>query len=106
MKAILLNRSRFGAAMKANLRKQLRGNTLYFSQKEIQDIANSRLRYINLSHAFLLQSWTENRLRFQKKVNFRKGQEGQGGGACQAYSEMNLQEFEGINARQKWANWR
>ena len=26
--------------------------------------------------------------------------------ACQAYRQMNLEEFQALNARQAWANWR
>jgi SAM-dependent methyltransferase len=50
----------------------------------------------------LIQAWTESFLRYKKKINFRKRRNKE---AVEAYGQMTLQEFEGVNARQQWANW-
>lgn len=76
---------------------------LYFDPRVIQQVAQDRLGYAHLIKIFLKQAWTENRLRFKKCINFRKRENAL---AVEAYCEMDLEEFEGINARQQWANWR
>lgn len=79
------------------------GKTLYFSKETIQRVAQNRLSYSHFAKIFIRQAWSENRLRFVRKVNFRKRDNDR---AVQAYCEMTLRDFEGINARQQWANWR
>ncbi len=53
--------------------------------------------------SFFRQVWTEGRLIFTRGINFRS-RDNQS--AREAYRKMQLREFEGINARQRWANWR
>jgi SAM-dependent methyltransferase len=76
---------------------------LEFTPDVIQNIANSRLKHPSLAKIFIHQVFTENWLRYKKKINFRKRKNDE---ARSAYCEMSLVEFEGINARQQWANWR
>lgn len=52
---------------------------------------------------FLKQAWAEAALTWRRKVRFRRQENGE---AVRAYCAMTLSEFEGINARQRWANWR
>lgn len=80
-----------------------RDRFLYFSNEEIRAIANEHLESRSLVKIVLRQFWSENQLKLKKKVSFRKRQKE---GVPQAYCEMSLREFEGINARQQWANWR
>jgi SAM-dependent methyltransferase len=72
-------------------------------KQTIENIAKNRLEQNNIVHLFMKQVFTESKLIVRRKVNFRKRENHQ---AVQAYCEMALPEFEGINARQKWANWR
>lgn len=69
----------------------------------IKRIAHQRFPKDNLARLFVKQVLTEGRLVLKRHVNFRQRSNEQ---AVRAYCEMNLPEFEGINARQKWANWR
>jgi SAM-dependent methyltransferase len=72
-------------------------------KQTIETIARNRLEENNIVHLFMKQVLTEGKLIVSRKVNFRKRENHE---AIQAYCEMALPEFEGINARQKWANWR
>jgi SAM-dependent methyltransferase len=72
-------------------------------KQTIESIAQSRLEDSNIVRLFVRQVFTEGKLIVRRKVNFRKRENQE---AVQAYCEMQLREFEGINARQKWANWR
>jgi ubiquinone/menaquinone biosynthesis C-methylase UbiE len=72
-------------------------------KQTIENIARNRLEENNIVHLFVKQVLTESKLIVSRKVNFRKRENQE---AVQAYCEMALREFEGINARQKWANWR
>ena len=51
---------------------------------------------------FLKQAWTEAALSW-RRVRFRRQENAE---AVRAYCAMTPSEFEGINARQRWANWR
>ena len=51
----------------------------------------------------LRQAWHEARLRGLRRIRFRSHHNPQ---ACRAYAAMDPWEFEGVNARQAWANWR
>jgi SAM-dependent methyltransferase len=75
---------------------------LEFSPDQIQTIARTRLP-VPFWKLFLVQARTEFGLKLFKHVNFRKNENDQ---AVRAYSAMSTREFEGINARQRWANWR
>lgn len=76
---------------------------LKFSSRLIKRTADNRLKETNLIKLVIKQAWFEERLKILKKINFRKNKNKE---ARQAYCGMNIQEFEGINARQQWANWR
>jgi len=76
---------------------------LRFDQRVIQQVAQDRLGYAHPARIFLKQAWSVNRFRLKKSINFRKRENAR---AVEAYCEMDLEEFEGINARQQWANWR
>lgn len=52
---------------------------------------------------FFRQVWSEARLVLMRGINFRSRNNER---ARTAYAKMQLREFEGINARQQWANWR
>jgi len=75
--------------------------TISISEADIRRIAR-HLRVPNLPEAFLLQAWHELRLK-TKNVFFRSAQNEK---ACGAYCAMRPEEFQNINARQAWANWR
>lgn len=57
----------------------------------------------NLVVAFITQALHEARLSWWRGVRFRSRVNQD---ACRAYAAMDPWEFEGINARQAWANWR
>lgn len=52
---------------------------------------------------FLRQAWHEARIRWLRHIRFRSRENRR---AREAYAAMDPWEFEGINARQAWANWR
>jgi len=51
----------------------------------------------------LRQAWAEARIRYWRHVRFRSRENE---AARDAYASMETWEFEGVNARQAWANWR
>ncbi len=53
--------------------------------------------------SFFRQVWTEGKLFLVRGISFRSRNNE---AARQAYRRMHVREFEGINARQRWANWR
>src|SRR5262245_57590564 len=73
---------------------------LFIEEEDIQAIARERLRHESLARTVLRQAWAEARLRFARHVRFRSRKNGQ---AIKAYRAMEIAEFEGINARQRWA---
>ncbi len=77
--------------------------TLSYNESEIREATRSRHILAPLPRIFARQAWAELRVRLFKKVNFRKSQNAE---ALQAYEKMTLEEFDGINARQRWSNWR
>jgi SAM-dependent methyltransferase len=52
---------------------------------------------------FLKQAWAEAALTWRRRVRFRRQDNSE---AVRAYCAMTPGEFEGINSRQRWANWR
>src|SRR4051794_28330224 len=76
---------------------------LEFPPAQIHKVAREKLAGISIIGIFLAQLWAELRLRFYRHINFRKNQNAE---ARLAYCAMSTEEFEGINARQCWANWR
>jgi SAM-dependent methyltransferase len=77
--------------------------TLSFSESEIRRIARERLSGMSLPGIVLRQAFSEHALKYLRGVNFRKSENSE---AAIAYRAMSMGEFEGINARQRWANWR
>jgi SAM-dependent methyltransferase len=57
----------------------------------------------SLPRLFFRQAWAEFMVSWRKSVSFRKIRNAE---ALRAYCSMTTAEFEGINARQQWANWR
>lgn len=51
----------------------------------------------------LRQAWAELRVSVRGRLNFRDHENAR---AVRAYRAMTVADFEGINARQRWANWR
>src|SRR6476620_4243359 len=76
---------------------------LQFTDRLIRRTAEERLKNQLFAKIFLIQTLSEWRLLLLKQVNFRRRQNNK---ACEAYCEMTVNEFEMINARQQWANWR
>lgn len=52
---------------------------------------------------YLQAAWSEARLRFARRIEFRRGENA---AACSAYEAMRVGEFTDINSLQAWANWR
>jgi SAM-dependent methyltransferase len=91
-----------GRAIKTQLKQPLinrEGACIQVTEQAITQIARPKG---NIARIFLQQACTEGWIMVRKKVNFRR----QNSDACRAYCRMTLDEFEGINARQCWANWR
>ncbi len=80
-----------------------RESVLRFSEKDIRKNARRRFADHGLFGIVLKQAFYENLLKVRKHVNFRHRENT---AATQAYCAMSLKEFDGINARQNWANWR
>lgn len=51
----------------------------------------------------LRQAWAELRVSMRGRLHFRDGENAR---AVRAYRAMSVADFEDINARQRWANWR
>lgn len=77
--------------------------TLSFDENTIVRLAQARLSSSNVIKIALKQAYYERVIRLKKKVSFRFRENEE---AREAYRAMDKQEFEGINARQQWANWR
>lgn len=68
----------------------------------LRRVARERLG-AGLAGLFLRQALAELRVTLRERLRFR---EGDNANAVRAYRAMSVRDFEGINARQKWANWR
>jgi SAM-dependent methyltransferase len=68
----------------------------------IRQVAKKKLPF-SLSLILLKQAWYELRFKLRKHLSFRKRINRE---ATAAYALMEPGEFEWINARQQWANWR
>jgi len=79
------------------------GSTLRIGEATIRRVARARVSQGNIVLIFLRQKLCETRVSLWKKVYFR-GREN--AAAVRAYCAMSPADFEGINARQRWANWR
>lgn len=76
---------------------------LKFDEPTIRHIAYMRLGRKSLLTLVLDQAFYEHLARFRTHLSFRSRQNE---GVRRAYCAMTLREFEGVNARQRWANWR
>jgi SAM-dependent methyltransferase len=76
---------------------------LVFEREFILKSARQRLQSTNLAEIFIRQAYSELRFVIRNRVTFRKRRNRE---ACKAYRAMGSREFEAINARQQWANWR
>lgn len=74
-----------------------------FERQTIEEIAHDKLQGHGITELFVTQLVSETRLFLRRNLNFRKRENQK---AVQAYCRMALPEFQGINARQRWANWR
>jgi SAM-dependent methyltransferase len=78
-----------------------RAPRLAIDERTIRRVARERTRPIAV--IVIKQAYTEARVRFAKKLPFRKTPNAQ---AREAYRSMRVDDFVGVNARQSWANWR
>ena len=69
---------------------------------EVARVARAHLNE-GIVRLFFKQAWAEFRLSLRTRLRFRNPRNEE---AVRAYCAMTEAEFEGINARQKWANWR
>lgn len=84
--------------------KEYQLKPLIFKRRVIRQVAREKLKDKNeILSICMRQAWTEVRLILTRGINFRYRQNET---ARNAYAKMGLDEFEGINARQQWANWR
>jgi len=74
---------------------------LKISERTLRGIANRKAG--NVLAILLRQAFREHWLRLWKRTSFRWRENTE---ACRAYCRMDPYDFEGINARQLWANWR
>jgi SAM-dependent methyltransferase len=75
-----------------------------YDESMIRENARRRLAGTSLLGIVAKQAFSEKiLLRVLKGVNFRYNENSL---ATRAYRAMTINEFEGINARQQWANWR
>jgi SAM-dependent methyltransferase len=79
------------------------GPTLRVGERAIRRIAHHKSAERDIVFIFLRQAFYESRVRLMKKVSFRWREND---AAVRAYCAMSAAEFRGINARQRWANWR
>jgi SAM-dependent methyltransferase len=85
-------------------RQEPRGaGVLVISEETIRSVARRRAPLPDLVRAVVRQVARETVVRRIKKIQFRSRRNAE---ACRAYCAMNALEFEGINAPQRWSNWR
>ncbi|MCM2322353.1 MAG: class I SAM-dependent methyltransferase [Oligoflexia bacterium] len=80
-----------------------RSSTLHFDPREIHAFAVKRLSGRSFARLFAWQALSEAGFRVKKRISFRSHRNPE---ATSAYLQMKILEFEGINARQMWSNWR
>jgi SAM-dependent methyltransferase len=83
------------------------GRVVYLTRMEasmdgIRRVAREHLNE-GIVRLFLKQAWAEFTVKYRTRLRFRNDRNDE---AVRAYCAMTESEFEGINARQKWANWR
>ncbi|HEX6736796.1 MAG TPA: methyltransferase domain-containing protein [Vicinamibacteria bacterium] len=78
-------------------------NVLRLSEGAVRRAAEEHASLGALLKIVLRQAHYEARLRWRRHIRFRSRHNDQ---AVRAYAAMDPWEFEGVNARQAWANWR
>lgn len=76
---------------------------LLIDEAMIRRVAKRRLQHRGILRLSVQQMFFERWTRLRTHLSFRSRQNE---GATAAYGAMTTREFEGINARQRWANWR
>lgn len=76
---------------------------LRLSERDIRRHARARGPRAPITWILMRQAYSETRLRLKRKIRFRHRDNSK---ACDAYCAMRPDEFERVNARQAWANWR
>lgn len=76
---------------------------LRLDENEVKRVAYERMGRRNIVAIALKQVFFEQLTRVRTHLSFRSRENA---GATRAYCAMTAREFEGINARQRWANWR
>ncbi|MDP3542893.1 MAG: class I SAM-dependent methyltransferase [Elusimicrobiota bacterium] len=79
-----------------------RSNPERAAEERLRRIARERLPE-GLAVLVLRQAWAEFLVRVGGRLRFRANENDR---AVRAYRAMSVADFEGVNARQKWANWR
>lgn len=92
-----------GTGGRPNRHNEPNAATEGWDERSIQDLARARMEGYGFPRIFLMQAWTEWRLRWFGSLNFRRRENEN---ARAAYERMGVGDFEWINARQRWANWR
>lgn len=72
------------------------------AQARLRRVARERLPD-GLAVLVLRQAWAELVVAVARRLRFRAGENDR---AVRAYCAMSVAEFEGVNARQRWSNWR
>ncbi len=76
---------------------------LRLSERDIRRHARARGPRAPIGWILVRQAYSETRLRLARQIRFRHRDNSK---ACDAYCAMRPDEFERVNARQAWANWR
>jgi SAM-dependent methyltransferase len=79
------------------------GPAVHISSRTLRRVARWRMPERSVVLIFLRQAFYEWRVRLLKHAYFRFRENE---AALKAYCAMSPADFEGINARQRWANWR
>jgi SAM-dependent methyltransferase len=80
-----------------------RQGVLHFPERSIRRTAHRRFPEGNMAWIAARQALTESWVRLRTHMSFRSRRNED---ATRAYCAMSAREFEGINLRQAWANWR
>jgi SAM-dependent methyltransferase len=100
--AVQVGRSRARSAVRLE-RPAETGEFLVIGETALRSAARLKAPARSLLAIFLRQAYYEEVVRRWKRIPFRAHRNDD---VRRAYCAMNTVEFEGINARQSWANWR
>jgi SAM-dependent methyltransferase len=79
------------------------GPTVRIDRRTMRRVARARSSEHNIVSIVVRQAFHEARVRFLRKRNYRSRDNG---AALRAYGGISADDLRGINARQRWANWR